>query len=37
MINFTALQRPPKDANSIVTQYSAYPLEDLGLLKMDFL
>lgn len=37
MTNFTALQRPPKDANSIVTQYSAYPLEDLGLLKMDFL
>lgn len=37
MINFTALQHPPKDENSIVTQYSAYPLEDLGLLKMDFL
>ena len=35
--NFTALQRPPKDQNSTVTQYSAYPLEDLGLLKMDFL
>ena len=37
MTNFTALAHPPKDANSIVTQYSAYPLEDLGLLKMDFL
>ncbi|MDD2908078.1 MAG: DNA polymerase III subunit alpha [Candidatus Gracilibacteria bacterium] len=37
MTNFTALQHPPKDAESIVTQYSAYPLEDLGLLKMDFL
>lgn len=37
MINFTALAHPPKDAESIVTQYSAYPLEDLGLLKMDFL
>ncbi len=37
MTNFTALQNPPKDAESIVTQYSAYPLEDLGLLKMDFL
>ena len=35
--NFTALQRPPKDPNITVTQYSAYPLEDLGLLKMDFL
>lgn len=37
MTNFTALQHPPKDQNAIVTQYSAYPLEDLGLLKMDFL
>ncbi len=37
MTNFTALQHPPKDNSSIVTQYSAYPLEDLGLLKMDFL
>ncbi len=37
MTNFTALQHPPKDSTSIVTQYSAYPLEDLGLLKMDFL
>lgn len=37
MTNFTALAHPPKDAYSIVTQYSAYPLEDLGLLKMDFL
>lgn len=37
MTNFTALQHPPKDADAVVTQYSAYPLEDLGLLKMDFL
>ena len=37
MTNFCALQHPPKDENAIVTQYSAYPLEDLGLLKMDFL
>lgn len=37
MTNFTALQHPPKDTETIVTQYSAYPLEDLGLLKMDFL
>ena len=35
--NFTALQHPPKDAEAIVTQLSAYPLEDLWLLKMDFL
>ncbi len=37
MTNFTALQHPPKDSESIITQYSANPLEDLGLLKMDFL
>ncbi len=37
MTNFTALQHPPKDSESIITQYSAYPLEDLWLLKMDFL
>jgi len=35
--NFCPLQHPPKDNESIITQYSAYPLEDLGLLKMDFL
>jgi len=37
MTNFTALQFPPKNNDSIITQYSAHPLEDLGLLKMDFL
>ncbi len=37
MTNFTALQHPPKDDTSVVTQYSAWPLEDLWLLKMDFL
>lgn len=37
MTNYTALQHPPKDSKTIITQYSAYPLEDLGLLKMDFL
>ena len=35
--NHTALQRAPKDENSIITQFSAKPLEKLGLLKMDFL
>jgi len=35
--DYTALAHPPKDINSIITQYSAYSLEDLGLLKMDFL
>lgn len=37
MTDYTALAHPPKDSNAIITQYSAYPLEDLGLLKMDFL
>jgi DNA polymerase-3 subunit alpha len=31
------LQHPPKDSNGIITQYEAHSLEDLGLLKMDFL
>lgn len=34
---WTALQKAPKDDNTIITQYSAKPLESLGLLKMDFL
>ncbi len=37
MTDYTALAHPPKDSNAIITQYSAYPLEDLWLLKMDFL
>lgn len=36
-VHFTALQRAPKDENTIITQYGAKPLEALGLLKMDFL
>ncbi|MDD5041123.1 MAG: DNA polymerase III subunit alpha [Candidatus Peribacteraceae bacterium] len=36
-VNYTALQRAPKDENIIITQYEAKPLEALGLLKMDFL
>ncbi len=34
---YTAIQRAPKDENTIITQYDAKPLESLGLLKMDFL
>lgn len=34
---FTALQNPPKDKSVVITQLSAKPMEDLGLLKMDFL
>lgn len=37
MTNFCSLQHPPKDDQVTVTQLSQYPLEDLWLLKMDFL
>jgi DNA polymerase III subunit alpha len=37
MTHYCPLQPPPKDPTSIVTQFSAWPLEALGLLKMDFL
>lgn len=37
MTHFCSLQHPPKDDTLIVTQLSQYPLEDLWLLKMDFL
>lgn len=36
-VRYTAIQKAPKDENTIITQYSAKPLEALGLLKMDFL
>jgi DNA polymerase-3 subunit alpha len=36
-VRYTATQRAPKDEHTIITQYSAKPLESLGLLKMDFL
>ena len=36
-VNYTALQKAPKDEETIITQYDAKPLEALGLLKMDFL
>ncbi len=37
LTNYTALQHPPKNDEDIITQFSAKPLESLGLLKMDFL
>src|SRR5690606_1853856 len=37
LTKYTALQHSARSNNEIVTQYSAKPLEDLGLLKMDFL
>lgn len=36
-VQYTALQRAPKDDQTIITQTSAKPLEAMGLLKMDFL
>ncbi|MDD5103016.1 MAG: DNA polymerase III subunit alpha [Candidatus Peribacteraceae bacterium] len=36
-VQYSALQRAPKDEEIIITQYEAKPLEALGLLKMDFL
>ncbi len=35
--NLVPLQRPTQNENSIVTQYEMHSIEDLGLLKMDFL
>lgn len=37
LTHYTALQHPPKDDQGIITQFSAKPIEMLGLLKMDFL
>lgn len=37
LTKYSALQHPPKDNITIISQYSAKPLESLGLLKMDFL
>lgn len=37
LVNYTPLQRSPNDTESIITQYSMKPIEEIGLLKMDFL
>lgn len=38
LVNYTPLQLPPGGGgDGIVTQYSMKPIEDIGLLKMDFL
>ncbi len=37
LVNYTPLQTASKGEISYVTQYSMFPLEDLGLLKIDFL
>lgn len=37
LIKHTPMQRAAGEENGIVTQYSMKPIEDIGLLKMDFL
>jgi DNA polymerase III subunit alpha len=37
LTNFTALQRAPQGDSTIITQFEMHSIEDLGLLKMDFL
>lgn len=37
LTNVTPLQHPPQDEDSVITQYEMHAIEDLGLLKMDFL
>jgi len=37
LTEYLPLQHPSGDTETIITQYSGHPVEDLGLLKMDFL
>ena len=37
LVNYTALQNAPGKAEGTITQYSMKPIDQLGLLKMDFL
>ncbi len=37
LVENTPLQRSPNDTESVITQYSMKPIEEIGLLKMDFL
>ncbi|MBI3115149.1 MAG: DNA polymerase III subunit alpha [Candidatus Kerfeldbacteria bacterium] len=37
LVNTVPLQHGTTDDHSIITQYSLHPIEDLGLLKVDFL
>lgn len=38
LTEYTALQYPPGNkSEELITQYSMHPIEDIGLLKMDFL
>lgn len=37
LTEYTALQRSPQDENSVISQFEMHAVEDVGLLKMDFL
>ena len=37
LTNFVPLQRAPQGENTVITQFEMHSVEDLGLLKMDFL
>ena len=37
LVNYTPLQRTTGGGEEIITQYSMKPIEEIGLLKMDFL
>lgn len=37
LINFVPLQKAPQGEDAIITQFEMHSVEDLGLLKMDFL
>lgn len=37
LVNYLALQRAPQDDSVTITQFEMHTIEDLGLLKMDFL
>ncbi|MDP3947661.1 MAG: DNA polymerase III subunit alpha [bacterium] len=37
LIEHVALQKSPQDENAVITQFEMHAIEDLGLLKMDFL
>jgi len=37
LVNYTPLQRTTGGGDEIITQYSMKPIEEIGLLKMDFL
>ncbi len=37
LVEYTAVQRSPQDENAVISQFEMHAIEDIGLLKMDFL